>query len=73
MPGKDDYNTVMPHSSLGNLPPAAYAKLSDPMMQRDGALRSLGGFDQRALRVDPPVAPPSPMGSNDEQTLLIAG
>ena len=37
---KDDYNTVRPHSALGNLPPADYAKLSAPGMQRDGALRS---------------------------------
>ncbi len=64
---KEDYNTVRPHSRLGNLPPAAYAKLSDPAMQRDGTLRSLGGFAPH------PVAPPSPMGSNDEQTLLING
>jgi putative transposase len=34
-----DYNTVRPHSALGNLPPAAYAQLSVPEMQRDGALR----------------------------------
>jgi putative transposase len=33
---KDDYNTVRPHSGLGNLPPAVYAKRSAPM-QRDGA------------------------------------
>ena len=39
---KEDYNTVRPHSALGNIPPAAYAKLSDPAMQRDGTLRSLG-------------------------------
>ena len=36
---KDDYNTVRPHSALGNLPPAAFAKLSAPAMQRDGTLR----------------------------------
>jgi putative transposase len=36
---KDDYNTVRPHSALGNLPPAVYAKISAPGMQRDGALR----------------------------------
>jgi putative transposase len=64
---KDDYNTVRPHSSLGNLPPATYATLSDPTMQRDGALRSFGGFAPH------PVAPPSPMGSNDERTPPIAG
>jgi putative transposase len=27
---KDDYNTVRPHSGLGNLPPAVYAKLNAP-------------------------------------------
>ena len=34
-----DYNTVRPHSSLGNLPPADYAGLSVPASQRDGTLR----------------------------------
>src|SRR5271170_1969654 len=58
---KDDYNTVRPHGALGNLPPAVYAKLGVPAMQRDGTLRSLGGSDQLASRVDHPVAPPSPM------------
>lgn len=62
-----DYNTVRPHSGLGNIPPAAYAKLSVPNMQRDGALRSLGGFAPR------PVASPSQLGSNDKRALLIAG
>lgn len=62
-----DYNTIRPHSGLGNLAPAAYAKLSDPAMQRDGTLRSLAGSAPH------PVAPPSLMGSNDEQTLLISG
>ena len=64
---KDDYNTVRPHSGVGNLPPAIYAKLSAPAMQRDGTRHSIGGSAPR------PVAPPSPMGSNDEQTLLIPG
>jgi len=36
---KDDYNTIRPHSGLGNLAPVAYAKLSAPITQRDGALR----------------------------------
>ena len=63
----DDYNTVRPHSRLGNVPPATYAKLSALAMQRDGALEHVGGSAPR------PVAPPSPMGSNDEQTLLIRG
>jgi len=64
---KDDYNTVRPHSGVGNLPPAVYARLSVSAKQRDGTLRSLGGFAPR------PVAPPSQTGSNDERTLLIAG
>ena len=64
---KDDYNTVRPHSAIGNLAPAIYAKLSVPAMQRDGTLRSLAGSTPR------PVAPPSLIGSNDERTLLIAG
>ena len=42
-----------PHSALGNLPPAVYAKLSAPGMQRDGALRYAEGSAPR------PVAPPS--------------
>jgi hypothetical protein len=29
-----DYNTIRPHSSLGNLPPAHYAQLSAPASQR---------------------------------------
>jgi putative transposase len=64
---QEDYNTVRPHSALGNLPPAIYAKLSVPAMQRDGTLRSLGGSAPR------PVAPPSHTGSNEERTLLQTG
>lgn len=41
---KDDYNTIRPHSALGNLAPAIYAKLSVPDMQRDGTLRLPEGF-----------------------------
>jgi putative transposase len=63
---RDDYNTVRPHSALGNLPPAIYATLSDPWMQRDGSLRC-GGSAPR------PVAPPSQTGSNDERILLTNG
>jgi putative transposase len=62
-----DYNTVRPHSAIGNMPPVDFAKLSEPAMQRDGALRSLGGFAPR------PVAPPSQTGSNDHRTLLVTG
>jgi putative transposase len=64
---KDDYNTVRPHSGLGNLPPAVYVQRSAPGMQPDGALRSLGGFAPR------PVAPPSPTGSNGERILPSPG
>ena len=64
---QEDYNTVRPHSALGNMPPAHYAELSVPAMQRDGTLRSLGGSAPR------PVAPPGHTGSNEERTLLQTG
>ena len=64
---KNDYNTVRPHSALGNLAPAIYAKLSDPAMQRDGTLRSPEGFTPH------PVASPSLTGSNEERILLSTG
>jgi hypothetical protein len=50
---KNDYNTVRPHSGVGNLPPAAYAKLSVPATQGDGALRYTEGSAPH------PVASPS--------------
>ena len=40
---KGDYNTVRPHSSVGNLAPSIYAALSAPKMQRDGTLRYAEG------------------------------
>jgi putative transposase len=64
---RDDYNTVRPHSALSNVPPAIYAMLSDPAMQRDGTLRSIEGSAPH------PVAPPSQTGSNDERILLTNG
>jgi len=64
---KEDYNTIRPHSALGNLPPAVFARLSTPAMQRDGTLRYMEGSAPR------PVAPPSQQGSNEARTLLIAG
>ena len=64
---KNDYNMVRPHSALGNLTPAQYVDRSASRPQRGGALRYTGGSAPR------PVAPPSPMGSNETGTLLIAG
>ena len=62
----DDYNTIRPHSAIGNMPPALYAKLSAPDMQRHGALEPDRGFAPHA------VAPPSLKGSNEGQALFIA-
>jgi putative transposase len=64
---KDDYNTVRPHSAIGNVPPAVYAKLSDPAKQRDGSLELLWGSAPH------PVASPSQSGSNDVRALLPTG
>ena len=64
---QDDYNTVRPHSGLGNLPPAAYAKLNAIRMQRAGALELHGRSAPR------PVASPSHTGSNETRTLPIPG
>ena len=64
---KDDYNTVRPHSGLGNLAPSIYAGLSAPEVQRDGTLRYTEGSAPH------PVASPSHQGSNQPGTLLIAG
>jgi putative transposase len=47
-----DYNTVRPHSSLGNLPPAHYAMLSSPVPQRDGSLR-YRGYTPRPVSTEP--------------------
>ncbi len=51
-----DYNTARPHSSLGNLPPADYAKTQRSRNATGGALRYIVGS---ALR---PVASPSHQG-----------
>jgi putative transposase len=64
---KNDYNTVRPHSGLGNLAPSIYAGLSAPKMQRDGTLRYVEGSTPH------PVASPSQQGSNQPGTLPIAG
>jgi len=62
-----DYNTVRPHSGLGNLTPAAFANASAPNTQRNGVLRSIGGFTPHS------VASPSQQGLNQPRTLPIAG
>jgi putative transposase len=62
---KDDYNTIRPHSGIGNLTPSIFA--SAAATQQDGALRSTRGF------APPPVASPSQTGSNQPGTLPIAG
>jgi len=64
---RHDYNTIRPHSGIGNVPPAAYTNAGVHAMQRDGTLRSLAGFAPR------PVAPPSLVGSDSSETLLIPG
>jgi putative transposase len=64
---KDDYNTVRPHSAIGNVPPAIYAKLSDPVVQRGGSLEQPWGSAPH------PVASPSQQGSNKRQALLATG
>jgi putative transposase len=64
---KDDYNTVRPHSAIGNVPPAVYAKLSDPVMQRGGSLEQPWGSAPH------PVASPSQQGSNGLQALHPTG
>lgn len=64
---QDDYNTIRPHSSIGNLPPATYAKLTASDMQRDGTLHYVEGSAPR------PVASQSYKGSNVHGILPIAG
>ena len=64
---RQDYNTVRPHSALGNLPPVAYAKLRASGMQRGEALEQLMGAAPH------PVAQPAQMGSNGGRTLPIPG
>ena len=63
----DDYNTVRPHSAIGDLPPTVFAKLSGPGMQRDGSLELPGGSAPR------PVVPPSLNGSKAAPALPPTG
>ena len=64
---KDDYNTVRPHSAIGNIPPAVYAAISTSVMQRAEATALTEGSAPR------PVAQPPRLGSNEELTLLPNG
>jgi putative transposase len=64
---RHEYNTVRPHSALGNPPPAEYADRSALEKQRHGALRYVEGSAPH------PVAPPSRSGSNEVRILPIAG
>lgn len=64
---KNDYNTVRPHSAIGNVPPATYAKLSGSVMQRGGSLELSWGSAPH------PVASPGHKGSNARQALLPTG
>ena len=64
---QDDYNTVRPHSGIGNQPPCTYATLTASAMQQDGTLRCVEGSAPR------PVASPSRTGSNEKRIPPIAG
>jgi putative transposase len=59
-----DFNTARPHSSLGNLTPAAYAAnftaMDDRLRNPDQLRRS-------------PVAPTAPHGVNPAEALIAAG
>jgi putative transposase len=47
---KDDYNTVRPHSGLGNVTPATYADRGASDTQRDGTLRDPTGLCYRWMK-----------------------
>jgi hypothetical protein len=61
---KDDYNTVRPHSAIGNIPPAIYAAISAPEKQRAGTPALVEGSAPH------PVAQQPKLGSNVERILL---
>jgi putative transposase len=64
---KLDYNTIRPHSAIGNVPPAIYANRSDPADATGRVAALARGYAPR------PVAPPSVPRSNDDRTQLIPG
>ena len=47
---QDDYNTVRPHSGIGNQPPCTYARLTASAMQQDETLRCVEGSAPRPVR-----------------------
>ena len=64
---KRDYNIVRPHSDIGNMAPAIYAKLNAPARQREGALELYGGSAPH------PVASTAQARSQVEWCRFIAG
>lgn len=64
---REDYNTVRPHSAIGNIAPAVYAAISTSVMQRAEATALTEGSAPR------PVAQQPRPGSNEELTLLPNG
>src|ERR1700710_1797566 len=62
-----DYNTVRPHSGIGNQPPCTYARLTASAMQQDGTLRCIEGSAPH------PAASPSRTGSNERRIPPVAG
>jgi putative transposase len=64
---KEDYNTVRPHSAIGNIPPAIYATISAPDKQRAGTPALVEGSATH------PVAQQPELGSNVERILLPNG
>ncbi len=50
---QDDYNTVRPHSGIGNLPPSTYARLTASDMQQDGTLRCVEGSARPWASMEP--------------------
>ena len=64
---KKDYNTVRPHSALGNSPPAIYAATSAPEKQRAGSSAQAEGSVLR------PVVQRPRTGEHEKLVLLSNG
>lgn len=50
---EDDYNTLRPHGSIGNVPPSIYARFSAPVINASGRLTCLGAPRPDPLRHRP--------------------